>query len=66
MAYSGDDVQPPYAGGLAPERDHLLTPRDFEVLDYNEPLLTPQETVSIIRAVDGNPRVAESLSAIQL
>jgi len=65
MAYSRDDVQPPYAGGPTPGRRHLLTPRDFEVLDYNESLLTPPETVSSIR-VDGIRWVAESTSTIQL
>jgi len=49
MAYSRDDVQPSYAGGPTPRRRHQLTPRDFEVLDYNEFLLTPTETVSNIR-----------------
>jgi len=65
MAYSRDDVQPTYAGGPTPGKRHLLTPRDFEVLDYNESLLTPPETVSNIR-VDGDRRVAESSSTIQL
>jgi len=57
MAYSRDDVQPPYAGGLTPGR--RLTPRDFEVLDYNESILTPLETIS-------NRKVTESSSIIQL
>jgi len=58
MTYSRDEVQPPYTGGPTPGRRHLLTPRDFEVLDYNESLLTPPETVSNI-GVNGNRRVAE-------
>jgi len=49
MAYSRDDVQLPYAGGRTLGRRHLLTPRDFDVLDYNESLLTPPETVSHTR-----------------
>jgi len=65
MAYSRDDVQPPYAGGPTSGRRPLLTPRDFDVLDYDEAPLTPPETVSNIR-VDGNRRVAESSSIIQL
>jgi len=40
MAYSWDDVQPTYAGGPTPGRSHLLTPGDFEMLDYNESLLS--------------------------
>jgi len=33
MAYTkGDDVQPPYTGGLTPGRIALLTPGDFEVV----------------------------------
>jgi len=65
MAYSKDVVQPPYAGGPTTGRRPLLTPRDFEVLDYNETILTPPEKVSNIR-VDGNRMVAESSSIIQL
>jgi len=42
-----------------------LTPRHCEVLDYNESLLNPPETVSNIR-VDGNHRVADSPNTIQL
>jgi len=42
-----------------------MTPRDFEVLDYDESPLTPPETVSNIR-VDGNRRVAESSSILLL
>jgi len=42
MAYSRGDVQPPYTGGPTPAR-RPLTPRDFEVLDYNESLLTPRK-----------------------
>jgi len=59
MAYSTDNVQSPYVGGPTHGRSELLTSRDFEVLDYNESLLTPPETVSNIR-VDGNRRVADS------
>jgi len=47
MAYSkGDDVQIPYTGGLTPRRLALLTPGDFNMLDYDESLLTPPDTVS--------------------
>jgi len=51
MAYSRDDVQPPIPHTLADPHPgegiywHLET---FEVLDYNESLLTPPETVSNI------------------
>jgi len=50
MAYlKGDDVQPPYTGGLTPGRIALLTPGDFDMLDYDESLLTPPDTVSTAR-----------------
>jgi len=66
MAYSkGDDVQPPYTGGLTPGRRLLLTPGDFEVLDHDESLLTPPDTVSTVR-VDNYRRVLTSPSSIQL
>jgi len=66
MAYSkGDDVQPPYTGGLTPGRGFLLTPRDFEVMDYDEFLLTPPDTVSTARA-DNYHRVVASPSSMQL
>jgi len=42
-----------------------LTPRDFDLLDYDESPLTPPETVSNIR-VNGNRRVADSSSITQL
>jgi len=57
MAYSRDDVQPPYTGGPTPGRRLLLTPIDFDVLDYDESPLTPTETNSNIR-VDDKHRVA--------
>jgi len=66
MAYSkGDDVQPPYTGGLTPGRIALLTPGDFNMLDYDESSLTPPDTVSTARA-DHYHRVIASSSSIQL
>jgi len=38
------DVQPPLAGGLTPEKETLLTPRDFQVWDRDESALTPPVT----------------------
>jgi len=50
MAFSKDDFQPPYTGGPTPGKRLLLTPGEFEVLDYDESLLTPPDTVSTARA----------------
>jgi len=65
MAYFEDDVQPSYAGGLAPGRRHLLTLSDFEVFDYNESILTLRKQFPIIR-ITSNHRFTESPSTIQL
>jgi len=66
MAYSkGDDVQLPYTGGLTPWRIALLTPGDFDMLNYDESLLKPPDTVSTARA-DNYHRVVTSPSSIQL
>jgi len=65
MAYSRDDIQPPYTGGLTPGRMAILTPRDFNMLDYDESPLTPPDTVSTARA-NNYHRVVTSPSSIQL
>jgi len=65
MAYSRDDVKTPYTGEPTPGRIALLTPGEFEVLDYDESLLTPSDTVSTARA-DNYHRVVTSPSSIQL
>jgi len=65
MAYSRDDVQTPYIGGLTPGRIALLTPGDFNMLDYDESPLTPPDTVSTARA-DNYHRVVAIPSSIQL
>jgi len=43
-AYREDDVQPPLAGGLAPEKETLITSQDFQVWDCDESALTPPVT----------------------
>jgi len=65
MAYSRDDVQPPYTGGPTPGRRLLLTPGEFEVLNYDESLLTPPDTVSTARA-DNHHRVVAYPCSIHL
>jgi len=65
MAYSREDVQPPYTGGPTPGRRLLLTPGDFQVLDYDESHITSPDTVSTAR-VDNYHRVVASPSSIQL
>jgi len=67
MAYfkGSDDVQPPYAGGPTPGKRLLLTLGEFEVLDYDESLLTPPDTVSTARS-DNYHKVVASPSSIQL
>jgi len=74
MAYSRDDVQTPYIGGLTPGSmgvlSALLTPGDFNMLDYDESPLTPPDTVSTARVstarADNYHRVVASPSSIQL
>jgi len=65
MAYSRDDVKPPYTGGPTPGKRLLLTPGEFEVLDYDESLLTLPDTVSTARA-NNYHRIVASPSSIQL
>jgi hypothetical protein len=69
MAYacseSDNNVQPPSVGALSPGKKVLLTPRDFEVLDYYESLLTPPATDTNSR-LNSDRRVVESPSTIQL
>jgi len=65
MAYSREDVQPPYTGEPTPGRRLLLTPGDFDMLDYDESPLTPPDTVSTARA-DNYHRVVTSPGSIQL
>jgi len=66
MVYSkGNDVQPPYIGGLTPGRRLLLTPGYIDMLDYDETPLTPPYTVFTARA-DNYHRVVASPSSIQL
>jgi len=43
-AYRENDVDTLFACGRTPGRKVLSTPRDFELLDYNESLLTPPNT----------------------
>jgi len=46
MDYSREDVQLPYIGEPTPVRRILLTPGDFDMLDYDESPLTAPDTVS--------------------
>jgi len=66
MAYlKGDDVQPPYTGGLTPRRVALSTPGDSNALYYYESPLTPPNTVSTARA-DNYHRVVASPNSKKL
>jgi len=65
MAYSREDIQPPYTGEPTPGRRLLLTPGDFDMLDYEESPITPPGTVSTARA-DNYHRVVAYPSSIQL
>ena len=45
MAYSRDDVKTPLVGEPRPEREALLTPRDFTACLNVNPTLTPPSTI---------------------
>jgi len=67
MAYAcrENDVNTYFAGGPTPGREVLSTPKDFELLDYDESPLTPPNT-SPNRRADSTRKVLESPSIVQL
>jgi len=67
MAYANteDDVITPSAGGPSPRRNVLLTPRNFELLEYTEYPHSPPDA-NPNRRIDSNRKVVESPGIIQL